>query len=169
LVIQYAEEEEFPELADFLASYYQIPEEYQTETRYYYNYIDLNDDGTDEIFTVIIKDYERNDESGPALILQENEGTFSVLEDFGEIMTPVTISDDVINGWHDIIFQVDGKGLETSYQICHYVADRGYQTEDNEWVDEPVHVSGSRILSNNLIDDMDQGRYMTLSRNISDN
>lgn len=162
IVVEYAEEEENPKLAEFLASYYQIPEEHQARTRYYYNHIDLNEDGVDELFCIIIKDYERQNESGSALILQEKDG-FSVLEDFGEIVTPVLVSDAVTNGWHDVIFQVDGKGLETRYQVCHYEADRGYQTENNEWVDEPVQVSGTRILSNNLIDDMDQGRFLTLA------
>lgn len=161
IVVEYAEEKEYPELAEFLASYYQIPEEYQTETRYYYNHIDLNEDGIDEVFCIIIKDYEREGKSGPALILQEKDG-FSVLEDFGEIVTPVLVSDALTNGWHDVIFQVDGKGLETRYQVCHYAVDRGYQTENNEWLDEPVQVSGTRILSNNLIDDMDQGHFFTL-------
>lgn len=45
IVTEYAEEEEYPKLAEFLASYYGIPEEAQRETRYYYNRIDLNEDG----------------------------------------------------------------------------------------------------------------------------
>lgn len=163
IVMEYAEQTEYFELAEFLASYYQIPYEYQTETRYYYNYVDLNEDGAEEIFCVIIKDYEWGNESGPALLVQKEENGFLVLEDFGVIVTPVLISDNMTNGWHDVIYQVDGEGLETGYQICHYVTDRGYQTEENEWADEPVQVSGTRILSNNLIDDMDQGKYFTLA------
>ena len=46
---EYSEDEEYPELAAFLTEYYQIPEEECKETRYYYNYTDLDEDGTDEI------------------------------------------------------------------------------------------------------------------------
>ena len=51
----YAEKEEYPELAAFLISYYQIPQEYQSETRYYYNYIDLNEDGADELLPLSLE------------------------------------------------------------------------------------------------------------------
>ncbi len=51
---EYSEDEEYPDLAAFLTEYYQIPEEECKETRYYYNYTDLNEDGTDEIVAVTI-------------------------------------------------------------------------------------------------------------------
>ena len=53
---EYSEDEEYPDLAAFLTEYYQIPEEECKETRYYYNYTDLNEDGTDEIVAVTIGD-----------------------------------------------------------------------------------------------------------------
>ena len=40
----YADREKNQELADFLIAYYQIPEEFCTETRYYYDRVDLNED-----------------------------------------------------------------------------------------------------------------------------
>ena len=42
----YADREKNQELADFLIAYYQIPEEFCAETRYYYDMVDLNEDGT---------------------------------------------------------------------------------------------------------------------------
>ena len=48
----YADREKNQELADFLIAYYQIPEEFCTETRYYYDRVDLNEDGTEEILAV---------------------------------------------------------------------------------------------------------------------
>ena len=53
---EYSEDDEYPELAAFLTEYYQIPEEECQETRYYYNYRDLNEDGTEEIVAVTIGD-----------------------------------------------------------------------------------------------------------------
>ena len=57
VVSQYAEKTPDPALAEFLISYYQIPDEEQSKTRYYYNHIDLNEDGTDEIFVVVVGEY----------------------------------------------------------------------------------------------------------------
>lgn len=50
----YSEDATFDALADFLAAYYQIPEEELEETRYYYNYVDLNEDGTKEIIALTV-------------------------------------------------------------------------------------------------------------------
>ena len=53
----YADREKNQELADFLIAYYQIPEEFCTETRYYYDRVDLNEDGTEEILAVVVGEY----------------------------------------------------------------------------------------------------------------
>lgn len=160
---QYAETAEYPNLAEFLAEYYQIPEEELPTTRYYYNYVDLNDDGTNEIFAVVIGDYTEVASGDPALILWEENDTFGVVEAFEGIHTPVTISDQVTNGWHDIIYQQYGGGTEDGYRVCHYNPEGGYQTELTEVMEEFEPIGGIRILSNNLIDDLDRGVYLTLA------
>lgn len=160
----FSEDAPYQELADFLTDYYQIPEEYQSETRYYYNYIDLNDDGLMEIFAIVIGEYTESSSGDPAVILSVDEtGEFVVIEAFASIRTPITISEQTTNGWHDIIYYAYGGDEEDGYRICHYNPEGGYQTELNEIVDELEPVGGTQILSNNLIDDMDQGRYLTLA------
>lgn len=161
---EYSEETPYPELADFLISYYGIPEEYQSETRYYYNFVDLNEDGINEIFAVVIGEYTEVSFGDPAVILSEEEGgTFGVIESFEGVHTPITISDQLTNGWHDITYNEYGIGAENGYRICRYNPEGGYQTGISEVVDELEPVGGTQILSNNLIDDMDQGRYLTLA------
>ncbi len=160
----FSEDAPYRELADFLTDYYQIPEEYLGETRYYYNYIDLNDDGLMEIFSIVIGEYTESSSGDPAVILSVSEtGEFVVAEAFASIRTPITISEQTTNGWHDIIYYTYGGDEEDGYRICHYNPEGGYQTELNEIVDELEPVGGTQILSNNLIDDMDQGRYLTLA------
>lgn len=103
---EYSEDEEYPDLAAFLTEYYQIPEEECKETRYYYNYTDLNEDGTDEIVAVTIGDTTSDNRGDAALILRPGEnGQFEVLGAFSQIHTPVMISEDMENDWHTIIFQ----------------------------------------------------------------
>lgn len=164
VIDEYAEEEVYPALAEFLGTYYQIPDEYQSKTRYYYNYVDLNDDGKNEIFAAVIGEYTQKDAGDPALLLMaEEDGTFMVLEDFPEIHTPVTISEETANGWHDLIFKVYGKGVQSGYQVYTYTSETGkYQTDEAAFFEEMPQVSGTQILANNLIDDMDKGRYLTL-------
>lgn len=164
VVSEYAEETEYPALASFLISYYQIPEEYQSETRYYYNHIDLNDDGTDELFAFVVGEYTEVSFGDPALILtEEADGSFTVIEAFEGVHTPILISDNTTNGWHDIIYNEYGRGTEDGYRICHYNPEGGYQTELSELTDEYPSQGGTQILSNNLIDDMDKGNYLTLA------
>ncbi len=164
VVSQYAEETPDPALAEFLISYYQVPDEEQSKTRYYYNHIDLNEDGTDEIFVVVVGEYTKVSFGDPALILSEQaDGTFQVIESFEGIHTPVTVSERMTNGWHDIIYQEYGRGAENGYRICHYNPNGGYQTDLSEVVDEVEPQDGTQIISNNFIDDMDKGNYMTLA------
>lgn len=164
VVSEYAEETEYPALASFLISYYQIPDEYQSETRYYYNYIDLNDDGTEELFAFVVGEYTEVSFGDPALILtEEADGSFTVLETFEGVHTPILISENTTNGWHDIIYNEYGMGTEDGYRICHYNPEGGYQTELSEVVEESPSQGGTQILSNNLIDDMDKGNYLTLA------
>lgn len=161
--IVYAEKAEYPELAAFLISYYQIPEKYQSETRYYYNYIDLDDDGMEELFAFVVGDYTEVSFGDPALILKEDAAeTFTVIEAFEGVHTPITVSDDTTNGWHDIIYMEYGIGAEDGYRICRYNPDGGYQTELSEVLEDMPVQDGTQILSNNLIDDMDKGNYLTL-------
>lgn len=161
---QYSETADYRELADFLIAYYEIPEEFHKDTRYYYNYVDLNEDGKNEIFVAVIGKYTSGSSGDSALILKKEEsGAFSVLESFVMLHTPILISDHMTNGWHDIAYQVYGGGIDPGYIICRYSNTGGYQTDGNEFVDELKGMSGIRILANNLIDDMDKGAYLTLA------
>lgn len=160
----YSEIIEYPALAEFLAEYYQIPEEELEDTRYYYNYCDVNDDGADEIFAVVIGEYTKQDAGNPALILSVPEdGKFSVLASFAAIQTPVLISEGKTNGWNDLLFRTQGRGVRTGFQLWRYTEADGYQTGDSGFYEEQPLLSGTQILSNNLIDDMDRGRYLTLA------
>jgi len=111
---EYSEDEEYPDLAAFLTEYYQIPEEECKETRYYYNYTDLNEDGTDEIVAVTIGDTTSDNRGDAALILRPGEnGQFEVLGAFSQIHTPVMISEDMEND--------GGEGTSSKYEF--YVSD----------------------------------------------
>ena len=159
----YAEKEKNQELADFLISYYQIPEELCTETRYYYDETDLDEDGTDEIIAVVVGEYTECDGGDPAVILKRSEQGYQVLESFAYVRTPVYVSSEMTNGWHDLIFPAYGGEEGTGFRIFHYQDGIGYQNETMEFVENmDENFCGKKMIANNFIDDMDKGNYLTL-------
>ena len=164
VVSQYAEETPDPVLAEFLISYYQIPDEEQSKTRYYYNHIDLNEDGTDEIFVVVVGEYTKVSFGDPALILSETADSYEVLEDFPFLRTPVYVSEEKRDGWSDLIVPFHGTGDGNGYLLCHHTPEEGYQSAENEFLESfDENFCGKKILANNFIDDMDKGNYLTLA------
>ena len=143
---EYSEDEEYPELAAFL------------------NYTDLNEDGTDEIVAVTIGDTTSDNRGDAALILRPGEnGQFEVLGAFSQIHTPVMISEDMENDWHTIIFPIYGGGQESGFISAVYREETGYELDEESFVREEPKVSGDRILSDNLINDMDTDNYLTIA------
>lgn len=163
LEVIYSEGEENPALATFLQSYFMIPQEYQEESRYYYNYVDLDEDGEEEIVALVVSDAVSDSTGETVLLLEKEADSFCVIDAIHSIRTPVIICDNMTNGWHDIIFHTYGGGMEAGYYICHYSMSGIYSSEENEFREEiDATASGRQILSNNLIDDMDKGNYLCL-------
>ena len=72
------------------------------------------------------------------------------------------ISDDLENDWHKIIFPIYGGGQESGFISAVYTEGMGYELDEESFVREEPKVSGERILSDNLINDMDTDNYLTL-------
>lgn len=161
--VVYAETAHNLQLAEFLADYYGIDEENCLETRYYYNYYDLNQDGQDEVIAMVLSEELTGGSGNPVLILSQAEGEFFVLESFAWAHTPIYVRESTTNGWRDIVLNIYGKGLENGYRIYCHSADGGYQDGESVLYDDlPRDVPMVQILSNNLIDDYDRGDYLTL-------
>lgn len=159
---EYSSDEEYPELASFLIDYYQIPKEYLPETRYYYNFTDLNEDGTEEIVTLTIGETTTSSDGECILALEKSGSAFQVIGDFRNARTPVLICDAKTNGWHEMAYPVYGGMQETGYQKCSYQEGQGYQSGEEDFLEEVDAQAGLWILSDNLINDWDQGDYLTL-------
>lgn len=160
----YAERTADSALAAFLAEYYGIPEECCGETRYYYDLIDFNGDGADEILAVTVGEYTACDGGDPALILCQRDDGYEVVTAFDYVRTPVYISDTQTNGWYDLIFPAYGGDEGTGYRTFRFSADGGYKEALEEFADElPEDFSGRKILSDNFIDDLDKGTFLTLT------
>lgn len=95
-----------------------------TSTRYYYNYVDLNDDGIDEIIVQLNGDYSTTKNGDTLLIVEqereydennEDDG-FDVEDKFITFANPVIVSDNKTNGYKDLIFMnPDGTYSKVEY------------------------------------------------------
>jgi hypothetical protein len=156
-----AEADPFPELAKAIAEAYEIPEDAWNQTKYYYNYVDLNDDGADEIFAVAIGPYTSGSGGDSGMWLIPYAG-MSVSQTFTLIRMPILVSDTVTNGAHELIVQRSGGGGET--ECVRLVCTDGIYSNpaDSEVVEDISGITGTAILSNDLLADLESGSYLTL-------
>lgn len=80
--------------------------------RYYYNLIDLNDDGVKEIFVYLVGRSFSGTGGSSALILAQHAGGYHVISKLSLVRNPVIISSNSTNGWHDLVLQVAGGGAQ---------------------------------------------------------
>ncbi|AFS77538.1 hypothetical protein Curi_c04630 [Gottschalkia acidurici 9a] len=144
-------------LRDLIIEYYQIPEEYYETTRYYYNYVDLNKDGVNEIFVVVMGPYTSGTGGSSALWVVENGGKLHVNQDFKLVHTPVVISDTVTNGARELIVPYYGGGVEDQYSIMT-CSDGAYtRVSDGTKVKTLESVTGDAIIANDIIAEVEAG------------
>ncbi|WP_312281292.1 hypothetical protein [Oscillibacter sp.] len=157
-----AETAPLPELAKVIVDQYEIPPEEWDKTKYYYNYVDLNGDGTDEIFAVVMGPYTSGSGGDSALWVIPYAG-MAVGQTFTLVRTPIIISDTMTNGAHEILMQRSGGGAETEY-IRLVCSDGIYSNpSDAEVVADISQITGKAIISNDLIADMESGTFLTLA------
>ncbi len=159
---QLASTEKLPELEKLIIDTYEIPEEYQTKTKYYYNEVDLNQDGNPEVFVVVIGPYTSGSGGSSAMIVYPVDGDLHVNQTFTLVHTPVIISDKMTNGAQEIIVMRSGGGGDSTYVTL--TASHGeYDSVNNG---QPLasleEVHGTAILANDLVADMETGDYLTL-------
>ncbi len=150
-----SETEKLPELEELIAKTWGIPQESYEETAYYYNYVDLNDDGVDEIFAVAIGMYTSGTGGDSALIAAQINGKLELNQTLTLVREPIIISDKMTNGCHEIIVPYYGGGAEDSgYQILT-CSDGAYaNVSDGTFVETLDDVAGTAIIYNDLAADM---------------
>lgn len=143
---QYAETNPCPELKKAIVAYYELSEEERANTSYVYNRVDLNGDGTEEIFAVITGPYTSGTGGDSAVWGRLYKGKFQIYQSFPLIRTPVIITQEATNGLPNgakgIIVRRSGGGTPT--ELIQYVS------HDGEYVPEPFSgldkVKGTAIL-----------------------
>lgn len=154
-------------LRQAIVDYYEIPEEYWEQTKYYYNYVDLNGDGTEEIFAVVMGSYTSGSGGNSALWCREHEGEMEIMQAFTLVNTPVIVTKDALNGQEygarGLIMQRSGGGAEA--EIVQLTCSDGVYTNvaDAPVIEDIEDIQGTAILCNNLIEDAESGNYLTLA------
>lgn len=89
-------------------------------TRYYYNKVDLNDDGISEIFAFLVGPFVCGTGGCSAVIFKQENGEYKLLSRFSLVRNPIIISNKKTNGYRDIIMKVSGGGIESFFAELKY-------------------------------------------------
>lgn len=146
-------------LKQTIIDYYEIPAEYYEQTKYYYNFVDLDGDGSEEIFAVIVGSYTGGTGGNAALWCQEQDGKMQIRQAFTMVNTPIIVTEET----KYLILQRSGGGAET--ETVQLICEDGIYTNvaDAQAVENIDEMKGTAIICNNLIKDMENGNFLTLA------
>lgn len=149
------------ELSSLIIKDMDIPEDYFETTHYSYNYVDLNDDGTEEIFAVISGPYTSGTGGSTGILVSNKAGKLHIEQDFTLINTPVIISDKKENGFHELIVPYYGNE-KSQYSVLSYKDGAYNNVPDGRMIDSLDKVTGKAILANDIIKESEAG-YLGIS------
>lgn len=155
-----ADTKEYPELAQFIVSDLNMSSDDAKATRYYYDYIDLDDDGTDEIFVELVGPVTSEATGHTAMIFKQTNNTIEKIDTFTLIRNPIIISDQKTNGWRNIIVKNDNN----EYAVLKYEADKYTTVNDSETISNLGNVTGTAIITNDISKDAEEGKGLYLEQ-----
>lgn len=93
---------------------------YDKNIRYYYNRVDLNDDGIPEVFAFLVGSFICGTGGCSAVIFKLENGEYKLLSRFSLVRNPVIISNTKTNGYRDIIMNGYGGGIQSFFALIKY-------------------------------------------------
>jgi hypothetical protein len=104
-------------LKTFLQGYSKDPrmDEYRT-TRYFPAFVDLKDDGTQEVIVYLTNDGWCGSGGCTTLILAPKDSSYRVVTKITITRPPVRVLATKSNGWHDLAVRVQGGGVVSPYE-----------------------------------------------------
>ena len=107
-----AETDAHGQLEEVIADYCNVAQEDYVNVRYYYNYVDLNEDGKNEILALVIgQDVTGIDGNVLLWIEADSEGNMTaehVRQSFRQVDVPIYISSHTTGGYRDLIITNNG-------------------------------------------------------------
>ena len=151
-----------PELEQLLIHHYGLTEEISKQTRYYYDRIDLNGDEVDEIFAILVGPETTGIAGSMGSLILEKDGKLEIEKDFSQLYMPIVVSTNMQDGWHDLILCVGAEdGMEHYVVLTH---DDGAYAIGGQVLDSLDGIDGAAYLCNDLNEDQETGRYLTLGK-----
>lgn len=83
--------------------------------RYYYNKVDLNGDQKPETFVYLVGPYVSGSGGSTAMIFEDSEAGYKLVSRFSLVRNPIIVSDNMTEGWNNLIMPVSGGGIEPFY------------------------------------------------------
>lgn len=153
------------EVASLIIDSLEIPEEDWKNTRYYYNYVDLNEDGKDEIFVMVTGPYTSGTGGSMALYLTGEKGNLTVAQKFTVVNEPVIISNEVENGYHVLVIPYNYLGKQI-YSVLKYQNGAYPNTPNGQEIENLDGITGTAIIANDRSAEADNGiEWMNLKDN----
>lgn len=115
--------------------------------RYFYNLMDLNNDGNSETIVYLVGTYSCGSGGCKALIFQSLGSDYQLISSLTLVNNPIIISDQKTGGWRDLILYVTGGGAKGSYRVLRFNSE---QYPSNPSI-QPSLPSGSFIAGTALI------------------
>lgn len=132
-------------------------------TRYYYNKIDLNGDGTDEIFVQLVGPVTSGTGGDTGLIFTQKDGGYVLVQKMTLVRNPILISDAVTNGWHDLVMTVSGGGAKGQKLRLKFDGKSYPNPGDGTPLAPDEKLSGTAIIANDFAQDLKDGKGLYLS------
>lgn len=138
-------------LQQLIIDYYEIPTEDYKTTKYFYNYIDLNNDGTNEIFVFVMGSYASGTAKNKALWVFENENKLSVRQDFSLVTPPIIISDTITRGVRELIFPYYSEGTKPQYSVLSCYDGHFPLISNGKIINTLDGITGDAIIANDIV------------------
>lgn len=88
-------------------------------TRYYYNRVDLNDDGKYEVIVYLVTANPTNTNEYPILIFQPEGKGYRLVSHIGYATAPIIVTEQMSYGWKDIVVHSKHQG-ESNYWFAQF-------------------------------------------------
>jgi heat shock protein HslJ len=99
------------------------------EARYVHGRHDLDGDGVEEVFVLLMGSIFCGTGGCNLLLLRETEGGYALVDDFPRSRAPVIVTSETTAGWHDLVRLESGGGAEPAYVVHAFDGERYVERE----------------------------------------
>lgn len=142
-----SETEAREDLEQAMIDYYQIPEEERSETRYYYNYVDMDNNGEQEVFAMVISPSLSGTGGSSALWLGPD---MEVKQSFTLVNAPILVTEEEKNGYKELILERSGGGAAAEVVMLTYENGEYTRVSDGKPVEDTEKLKGTAILCDDM-------------------